>query len=70
VVRVAVRGDERGGEHNAGKTYEAIDDAGRRVGLAEIESEDFRDEVKLGDGDEPPVEGADDGQNAGSKTKV
>ena len=39
---------------------EAVDDPGGGVGLAEVEAEDPRNQVELGDGDEAPVQPADD----------
>src|SRR5215208_2492012 len=43
---------------------EAVDNSGGRVRLAEVEPEERRDEVELGDRDESPVQGADDDEHA------
>jgi len=44
---------------------EGVDDAADRVRLTELEADDPGHEVEAGEGDEPPVETADDEERRG-----
>ena len=48
---------------DGGEADEAVDDAAGCVRLAEVETDELGDEIELGDGDEAPVEPADDDED-------
>ena len=58
VVRPEDCRQERDGEIQASKSDEAVDDAGHRVGGAELLAKDLSDKVELPDCDESPVQGS------------
>src|SRR6478609_2367605 len=69
-ARATDAADQRDDAVDRRQADQAVDDAAGGVRLAELETKDPRDEVELRDGDETPVEAADDQERGGEQIEL